>query len=177
MGRRARQNSRLSRAPAKGVRVPYADLEPGIITLLRAIRGCQHRLRTGDVHPVQAQRLRWALEALDNIVVDWDKTENLNELKTALGVQSNKKRRRNATVRAETNIAVALVNAAVSGNTEPFEAVANQLDLPIERVTRAWRTWQSFYIAQLNISAGKNPEQRRAARAAIDRLKKSKHKL
>jgi hypothetical protein len=142
MTRYRRGSRRLAKAKRIG---PFADPEPAIITYLRVICGQYGR---------EQDRLKWAHQKLEVILEDWDRDENMDQLRSSLGVNPAKKRRLTETARRDLEITTAIVNAALRGEKQPKGAAAKELNIPdIRAVQRAWERWGAIQIRMLMLVA------------------------
>jgi hypothetical protein len=149
----------------------FADPEPWII---RALRITQRRA-------VGAGEPAWVAAYLKSILEDWDHKENLNQLKVDLGLVFTRKRRTVRTVQRESKLAIACVEAAFAGATNPVKAAADKLQEDIKQIQRAWKTWGPFHLGilrsylSLNDSIPLKPS-REEINAAIKRLSQRQDK-
>jgi hypothetical protein len=150
----------------KFLELPFADPDPWIIRMLRII---QHRTDTSGTEPA------WVATYLESILRDWERGENLDQLKTDLGLTYARKRRTARTVRRESELAIACVEQALAGSKNPIKDVAAQMKEEVRQVQRAWKTWREFYLGNLESYLALDPsielERPRAEiRAAIKQL-------
>lgn len=156
--------------PANWTWGPLADRPPEIVELLQAVRD---RAKSS---PDRVQRMDERIKAiLDN----WERDEDIEQLKRDLGLNLTKKRRREVTVKNELRLANAVVNAALIGEINPKRAAAEKLGIDERQVQRAWKAWGSVCLASLKHLASIMSDAQRAAleaaneqpiEAAIERL-------
>jgi hypothetical protein len=109
-------------------------------------------------------------ERLDAIVAKWERDESLKQLRRDLGVIGGPghARRKQATVKVETTISLAVMTAALNGNADPFAAAETATGYDAKRIQRAWSNWRALQLNSLEAIANSNhPQFADAARAAI----------
>lgn len=146
-----------------GSRWPVSDPPPKIIVLLQTalnLRG----IAPDPYHDSSRKEL-------EEIVANWWRNENVAELVKALGVEKSKRgpRRKQATVNRETEIYLQVMNAALNGEEDPFEAAAGKLQADMREVQRAWEKW-SFLAKRSLVSLRQNGALQDAAARALDEL-------
>jgi hypothetical protein len=140
-----------------------ADSNPAIIENLRIIR---HSASTA------AERRR-ANDFFDAVLKGWSETESVSQLREKLGVVGRaNRRRRQATVNVETDIAMAVMQAALNGEHDPIEQVATDRDINVERVRDAWTEWRGVYIPTVEkLASASDSILSQRAKSAIPRLR------
>jgi hypothetical protein len=93
---------------------------------------------------------------LDAIVTNWESTGKLSNLLADLGLSKQRRKGRPRTqrrVNEETDIAFAVVNAARSGNGDPFAAAAAELKVTRKKARDAWDNWSQLRLRSMRIMA------------------------
>jgi hypothetical protein len=139
-----------------------ADPDPAIIQFLRVI--CDDKSTE--------QRRRWAVDALRPVLDNWIRDESIEKLIRDLGLSGKGKRRRAATVRTESEIAIACMDAAMDGEGRPFEYVETNTGHDEQRIRRAWKEWGPHYMEILEARMLLEPERIDQITLALKILKK-----
>lgn len=147
---------------AAAVLAAQADIPPAVIHTLRVL------LNPSGYPP---DHVEWVQSGARAILAHWEHTEDLEQLRADLGLNLPKKRRKELTMKRETTIAAAIVDAALAGDDNPKRTVADRLQADDREVQRAWKTWKTVYLARLHLTASQASEaEGRAIRLAISRL-------
>jgi hypothetical protein len=147
-----------------------ADLPPAIIHILQVLL---------DPTSYPPAHTAWVQDGVRATLANWEREEDLERLKRDLGLDLPKKRRKTLTMRQETGIAAAIVDAALAGESNPIKTVTERLGRKLgeqgdvaRRVQRAWKTWRRVYLARLELRKPQvSPADRSKIRGAIKSLK------
>jgi hypothetical protein len=152
---------------ARGARTmleAQADLPPTIIHSLQVL------LDRASFPPAH---VTWVEEGVRAIVAKWDRTEDLAQLRSDLGVGAGQKTRtKTLTMRRQTAIAASIANAAIAGAAKPKKVAGDEHQADDRELQRAWERWGPVYLARLELmKIQADREKRVKIRRAIDLLK------
>jgi hypothetical protein len=143
-----------------------ADIPPAIIHTLRVL------LNPSGYPP---DHVKWVESGIRATLKHWEYTEDIEQLKVDLGLNLPKKRRKELTMKRETTIVAAIVNAALAGDHKPKRTAADKLQADDREVQRAWRAWKPVYLARLHMAASQAPRtESQRILAALGRLQSLK---
>jgi len=138
----------MKRKPRKtpaDLTIEFASPEPSIVWSLRAVLNPETQ---------SPERLAWIKDGLRKMLEDWDRGEDLEELKRNLGVAGESdRRRRTSTVRRETTIVVAIINEALAGHKNAKRMGAEKCDCDIRKAQRYWKMWGAAHLQNLESQA------------------------
>jgi hypothetical protein len=150
---------------AADITLKLASAEPSIVWSLRAL------LNPNTQSP---DRLEWIKDGLRKMIEAWDRGEDLDELKRNLGVSGESRRRRAITVKRETTVVVAIIDAALAGNKAAKRVGAEMANCEPRMAQRYWKNWGAVYLLNLeNQKPFVSTEDQRRIETAIEILKAS----
>jgi len=153
-----------SYAAAQAMLMNQADVPPMIIHTLRVL------VDPASFPPGHA---KWVEDGVRAILKNWEREEDLGQLKRAIGLDLPKRRRKELTMRSETEICAAIADAALAGTANPNKAAGDKLDADERKVQRAWKRWGPVYLARLkDMESRALAEECPKIRRAIDVLEK-----
>ncbi len=136
-----------------------ADPPPLVIDWLTVL--CSERASDTD-------RAR-AMKALRAVLANWNRFEDLDQLKLDLGIEGAARARRKQSVsNRDERLSMAVMSAAMSGYTNPFKRASEQTGEDPKTVKRAWIRFAALRLSGLDaIASLDHPQFSDAARAAI----------